>query len=137
MIKKIAHVCFCASDLNATRRFFSDFLGFPTQFDFLRDGRKMGFYVNAGNGQFIEVFESKETSMLPTAAIRHMCFEVNACDDVVDRAKTYGYPVTEKKLGADHAWQCWVDGPDGLRFEFHEYTDKSCQKTGADCVVNW
>lgn len=135
---RIAHICFGSTNLAATRRFFTDFLGYPETFVFTKAGKEAGFYVNAGNGQFIEVFETKEVVMNgATAGIRHICLEVPSLEAVIAKAKSMGYPVTEKKVGADQTWQCWVDGPDGLRFEFQTYTDKSSQKTGAPVEINW
>ena len=42
---------------------------------------------------------------------------------------------TEKKLGEDQSRQAWVTDPAGVRIEFHQYTAKSCQSTGATCVL--
>ena len=56
-------------------------------------------------------------------------------DAVRDRLIEKGYEVGEKKLGADHAYQAWVTDPSGVRIEFHEYTDKSTQLTGENCIL--
>jgi hypothetical protein len=44
--------------------------------------------------------------------------------------------VTDKILGADHSWQIWTADPAGVKIEFHQYTNASCQTTGADCVLD-
>jgi hypothetical protein len=50
--------------------------------------------------------------------------------------KALGYDVTDKTMGADRSWQAWTKDPGGVRIEFHQYTARSCQKTGADCVLD-
>ena len=51
--------------------------------------------------------------------------------------RALGYEVTGEKLGADQSWQAWVTDPAGARVELHEYTERSSQTTGRDCVVDW
>jgi lactoylglutathione lyase/glyoxylase I family protein len=45
-VKQLAHVCIFAQDLEATRGFYRDVLGLDTRFNFLRDGRIFGFYLD-------------------------------------------------------------------------------------------
>jgi len=48
-----------------------------------------------------------------------------------------GFAPTENKLGCHQTLQTWVEGPEGLRFEFQQCTLESSQHAGAACVVNW
>ena len=45
--------------------------------------------------------------------------------------------VTDKQLGGDNAWQVWAEDPNGVRIEFHQYTDDSMQLVGGTCPVTW
>ena len=65
------------------------------------------------------------------AGVNGVIMEVPASPHLIEK----GYEVTEKKLGADESWQTWVTDPSGVRIEFHEYTEKSTQITGEDCIV--
>ena len=58
LTRRIAHVCLIAPDLAAMRRFYGEGFGMRQVFRFLRAEREIGFYLEAGDGSFIEVFET-------------------------------------------------------------------------------
>ena len=68
--------------------------------------------------------------------IQHMCLEVDNLDSVIEQVKARGWEISEKTMGGDHSWQTWITDPNGIKIEFHEYTENSLQKTGKDCVVD-
>lgn len=43
--------------------------------------------------------------------------------------------ITDKKMGWDNSWQAWITDPNGIKIELHQYTDKSSQIVGSDCVI--
>lgn len=133
---KLAHVCIGSPDLAATERFYCETLGLTRKFDFYRAGRLYGFYLALSDETFIEVFEEKSTPA-DSPPLRHFCLETDDIDLVAKRLQEAGYAPSEKNLGTDQSWQIWVESPEGLRFEFHEYTENSAQHTGATCVANW
>lgn len=135
MISGLAHVCLAAGDLDATQKFYCDGLGFDKAFDFLRGDKVVGFYLKVSAGTYVEVFLQDDIRPDGACPIRHFCLEVQDIDAVADRLRENGYDVTEKKLGADQSWQAWTADPAGVRIEFHQYTDASCQTTGQDCVL--
>ena len=47
MIKRLAHVCIGAADLERTEQFYVDLLGMEIVFEFLRGGERIGFYLRA------------------------------------------------------------------------------------------
>ena len=51
------------------------------------------------------------------------------------RAK--GWPIGDKKLGGDNAWQAWTADPSGIPIELMQYTAQSSHFTGAPCPVTW
>ena len=135
MINQIAHVCISSLDLDATERFYCSGLGFRKVFDFVRDGNIVGFYLGVTKNTYVEIFRQDEVDTQAKSPVRHFCLEVDSIDVVSRHLTESGYEVTQKKLGADESWQAWVTDPTGVRIEFHEYTDKSTQITGADCVL--
>ena len=135
MIKGIAHICIGTSDLAATERFYCYGLGLTRGFNFVRKGQIIGFYLKAAEGVYVEVFKREKVVPEPDSPISHLCLEVGDIDDTVARLKANGYEPTGKILGADQSWQAWVTDPAGVRIEFHQYTPKSCQLTGVDCVL--
>jgi catechol 2,3-dioxygenase-like lactoylglutathione lyase family enzyme len=135
MIKQLAHTCIISSDLAATEAFYCGALGLGKTFEFIKDGALYGFYLNLGNGTFLEVFA--EPAEDRPSRIRHLCFEVEDIDRAVAELDAKQVVHTEKKLGADQTWQIWIKDPDGIDIEFHQYTEKSSQLTGAACLVDW
>jgi catechol 2,3-dioxygenase-like lactoylglutathione lyase family enzyme len=134
MITQLAHVCLGAADLPKAEHFYCTALGLKKGFRFLRDGKEFGFYLDLGKNTFIEVFaQPVRAADLPP--IRHLCLQVTGMDDVIAQVRAHGYEVTDKKLGADQSWQCWLTDPSGVRIELHEYTAGSSQVTGRDCVL--
>lgn len=134
MIKGIAHLCIRVADLGRTARFYCQGLGLEKAFDFRRDDKTVGFYLKAGNGNYLEFFE-REPAEPGANPIDHLCFEVDSIDSVNAAVAAAGYTPGEKKMGADHAYQAWLTDPDGVRIELHEYTADCCQKTGEACIL--
>ena len=135
MILDIAHVCIAARDLDATERFYCGALGLRRKFDFLRAGRRVGFYLEVTPGRYLEVFAKDIIEPGDRHPLLHLCLQVDDIDAVRSRLKAAGIDTTEKKLGADRSWQAWVTDPSGVRIEFHQYTPESSQVTGRDCVL--
>ena len=135
MIKKLSHACFHSPNLEATRQFYGDLLGMPVQFEFLKDGELFGYYFDAGDGSFIEVFKG-ETEGVGSYG-RHFCFEVESIDQLIARFEAAGQKHNGKKMGADQSWQVWTTDPNGIPVEFQEYTPRSSQLTGKACIVDW
>ena len=94
-VRQLAHVCIFAHDLEATRAFYRDVLGLDTQFNFLRDGKVFGFYLNCGGRSHVEVFQNNGTAYSEQNQINHFCLEVEKhrrCDypHQVERRRRYG-----------------------------------------------
>jgi catechol 2,3-dioxygenase-like lactoylglutathione lyase family enzyme len=134
MIRQLAHLCIHSPDLQATEAFYRDVLGCGIQFEFRKKEKRFGFYIDLGNRTFLEVFEG------PTAGegdIRHLALEVDDLDGTIRHAASKGIAVGEKKLGNDQSWQAWLEDPNGVKIELHEYTDESLQLLGGTCEVTW
>ena len=135
MIKGLAHVCLSVTDLAAAERFYCGGLGLKKAFDFVLNGRVLGFYLEVGQGGYLEIVQQDEIDVKANGPIRHFCLEVDDIDQIRLRLADNGYEATEKELGADQSWQAWTTDPTGMRIEFHQYTDRSCQATHEDCVL--
>jgi len=135
MVTRIAHICIGALDLEQTRKFYCDGLGVKVKFTFRKAGEIAGYYLDAGNGSFIEMFTQSAQEAGGRQPIRHVCLEV---DDIVATAaqlKKTGIRVSDRTMGCDNSWQAWADDPNGVRIELHEYTKDSSQHTGRDCEI--
>lgn len=134
MITQLAHICIHSPDLDLTRRFYTQALGLEIGFEFEKHGEPIGFYIRVGNNTFIEVFKGEPG---PVGNINHVSLQVTDLDALIDRIRDAGFEVGEKTMGADHSWQAWTEDPNGIRMEFHEYTEQSMQMTGGICAVDW
>jgi len=137
MIKSLAHLCVISKDLNRSQDFYCGALGLKRHFDFFKEGELFGFYLQLAPGQFIEIFKAGPKAEIHTQRIHHFCLEVDDIDALREKLTRHGVEVTPKKLGCDQTWQCWCKDPDGVDFEFQQYTPGSSQTTQADCIVDW
>jgi lactoylglutathione lyase/glyoxylase I family protein len=135
MIKALAHICILTKNLDETERFYCSGLGLTKKFNFIREGRVFGYYLQINDANFIEVFQADADSSAGEPPIKHFCLEVENIDTAIVTLRNRGIHVTDKKLGADHSWQAWLADPNGIRIELHQYTGKSSQVLGSDCVI--
>jgi lactoylglutathione lyase/glyoxylase I family protein len=135
MIKAIAHICILTMDLEGTRRFYCDCLGLTNKFNFIRDGKVFGYYFQINEQNFIEVFLANTESSDRQPQIMHFCLEVDDIDQAIEKIRLYGVDVTDKALGPDNTYLAWLADPNGATIELHQYTDKSSQIVGGDCVI--
>lgn len=136
MIKRLAHVCIGAADLERTEQFYVDLLGMEIAFEFMRGGQRIGFYLQAGGTSFIEVFAERESLKDGRASLKHFCLEVEDIEAFITQLTAQGIDVSRKKFGADNAWQAWITDPNGLRIELMQYTKDSTQFTGESVALD-
>ncbi len=137
-IKSLAHACLKTTDLERTAAFYCGALGMRKLFNFTRKGAVIGFYLKAEDETFLEVFLTGKTE--PTGAaqtLSHFCLQTDFLSELHGKLKDAGYTPREIKMGADNSLQFWMTDPNGLDLEFHEYTERSSQRTGQDVEVNW
>ena len=137
MIKALAHLCIFSKDLERSRDFYCGTLGLKKHFDFHKDGKLFGFYLQVAPGQFIEIFQAGADVEITHQRIHHFCLEVDDLDALREKLLARGVAVTPKKFGCDQTWQCWCQDPDGTDVEFQQYTPQSSQFTRTNCVVDW
>jgi lactoylglutathione lyase/glyoxylase I family protein len=137
MIKALAHLCVFSNDLKRSRAFYCEALGLQKHFEFHKNGKLFGFYLQVAPGQFLEIFQTHAMDEIRRQRIHHFCLEVENIDALREKLLARGIAVTPKKLGCDQSWQCWCKDPDGTELEFQQYTPQSSQFTKTDCVVDW
>ncbi len=137
LTKRLAHINIGSDNLNDSEHFYCDVLGMKKTFEFIKNGNPYGFYVEAGEMTFIEVFINEEAVNRERPLLRHLCFEVEDIDAAIKGIRDKGWEITDKKMGCDKSWQAWVTDPSGVRIEMMQYTPESSQFTGAPCNVNW
>ena len=135
MQTKLAHVCIESKDLQATEAFYR-MLGLERRFEFrnLQD-ELVGFYLAFGNMTFIEVIKTRETK--PAGLIKHFAIEVDDIDAVRDRLEEHGVEVSEKEFARDNIWMITCRDPNGIFIELQQYTEKSMQRIGGVCEVDY
>lgn len=137
IIKQIAHTCIFARDIGETADWYAKVLGFEKIFNFTRDGRVFGYYLDAGAGTQIEVFEKAEAKFSEQDQINHICFEVVDMDAAIAHVRALGYTARDKSKGCDDTWQSWIADPNGVKIELIQYTPDSAQLVGGDRVAHW
>ncbi|MCY3796413.1 MAG: VOC family protein [Chloroflexi bacterium] len=136
LFSRLAHVCIGATDLVESERFYVESLGMEKAFDFTRAGQRIGFYLKAGDATFIEVFAEESEPSAERPLIRHFCLEVEDMDTAIAALRRRGADISEKKFGADGAWQAWITDPSGVRIELMQYSDDSSQFSGRPVELN-
>lgn len=132
---KLAHVCIESADLEATERFY-ECLGLRRQFDFRNPaGLLVGYYLRFDDETFLEVIRVE--AVRPEGAVRHFAIESDDIAALRARLLAAGFAAAEKRLGGDHTWMVTCRDPNGVLIELHEYDDRSMQRHGGTCVVDY
>jgi len=135
MQSKLAHVCIETDDLEATENFYR-VLGLERRFEFKNQHNDLvGFYLAFSNQTFIEVIKVRNPR--PEGVVRHFAIEVDDVDAWFERLKANGIDVTAKEYAGDDNWMITCRDPNGIFIELQQYTDKSMQRIGGDCKVNY
>ena len=135
-ITSVAHACIRTTDLAATLRFYVEGLGMTKAFNFVREGKIVGFYLKAENTTYVEVFEVDSLSPVTgTPCLGHFCLQTEKIAQLHQRLLDLGYAPGNLHTARDHTPQFWIQDPNGLDVEFQEYTANSCQLTGEDCIL--
>lgn len=135
MRSRLAHVCIETADLEATETFYRA-LGLQRRFDFHNQhGDLVGFYLAFSNNTFVEVIKVKKPRL--EGALRHFAIEVDNVDHWFKWLKQQGINATEKEYAGDDNWMITCTDPNGIFIELQQYTDKSMQKIGGSCKVNY
>ena len=95
MIKQLAHICIHTKDLEKTEDFYCNKLELSKKFNFYKNGRLFGFYLDLGNQNFLEFFYDPDAKN-DLSPIKHFCLQVEDIDYTIAKLKSSGTEVTEK-----------------------------------------
>lgn len=136
MVIRLAHVCIETTDLEGTERFY-ELLGARRQFEFRNfQDELIGMYLSFSEDTFIEVVKIASVNASGGALV-HFALEVEELDVLVARLTAAGVTMSEKELGVDHTWMATCRDPNGIFIELHQYTQRSLQKTGGMCRIDY
>lgn len=126
---RIDHVAIICSNLEASRAFYADILGFPVVSELdrpSRQSRKLDLLVPGGGR--LELFSFPETPPRPSypeaCGLRHLAFTVSDIDAAITWLAQHGVDVETIRIdeGTGTRFTFFAD-PDGLPLELHERTE--------------
>jgi len=121
------HVAIRAYDFDASVRFYTEALGF-TQKIAWGEGEKRAVMLDAGDGNYMEIFANGKNEPKPEGAIIHFALRTDNCDAAIERARVAGAQVTVEPKDVDipstpHRTPvriAFCKGPDGEIIEFFQ-----------------
>ena len=87
------HVCIKTRDWDATRRFYVETLGFAEKIAWRATPQRAALF-NAGNGNYVEVFEDLAYAAKPDGAILHFALRTTRPDAVAAHLRAAGIKIT-------------------------------------------
>ena len=125
------HACMKTRDWDATMRFYKDTLGCTEKVAW-REAPQRAVMLDAGDGNYIEVFEDLAYTGAPNGAINHFALRTTRLDDVAARIRAAGYKITVEPrdvtiqtpngFGPVPVRIFFCDGPNGESIEFLQNT---------------
>jgi len=87
------HVCIKTRKWDATRRFYCETLGFTEKVAW-RAAPERAAMFDAGDGNYVEVFEDLNYPATPNGAIWHFALRTSRLDEVAARVRRDGWKIT-------------------------------------------
>jgi glyoxylase I family protein len=125
------HVCMKTKDWDATMRFYKDLLGCTEKIAW-REAPTRAVMLDAGDGNYIEVFEDLAYTGAPLGAINHYALRTTRLDFVAERVRAAGFKITMEPrdvtipttngVGPVPVRIFFCDGPNGESIEFLQNT---------------
>jgi len=117
----VPHVAFRVHDIEASRHFYKDFLGFAEPFDIKGpDGKLIMAFIKVNDRQYIELsVESKPDE----PRFVHLAFETDNAEGLRQYVKSKGYPVPDKPAskGRIRNTATGLTDPDGNHIDVTQY----------------
>ena len=130
-VKSIGHVALRVRDIDRSLDFYVRQLGFAEMFRLEREGQLWIVYLRITDTQYLELFPDAIGERAPPSdavGINHVCLEVDDMDAAIKEITDSGVKLTQqKKTGADHNDQAWIEDPDGNRIELMQLSPKAMQ----------
>ena len=125
------HVCVKTRDWDATMRFYRDTLGCTEKIAW-RAAPQRAVMLDAGDGNYVEVFEDLAYTGAPNGAILHFALRTTRLDAVAARVRAAGFKITVEPRdvtipttngpGPVPVRIFFCDGPNGESIEFLQNT---------------
>jgi glyoxylase I family protein len=125
------HVCMKTRDWAATMRFYQEGLGCTVKITW-SEAPKRAVMLDAGDGNYIEIFEDLDSRPAAVGPINHFALRTTRIDAVVAHLRTLGVKITvEPKdvtipttngAGGVPVRLAFCEGPNGESIEFLQYT---------------
>jgi len=125
------HVCMKTRDWDATMRFYKETLGCTEKIAW-REAPTRAVMLDAGDGNYIEVFEDLAYTGAPNGAVNHYALRTTRLDAVADRVRAAGFKLTMEPrdvtipttngAGPVPVRIFFCDGPNGESIEFFQNT---------------
>lgn len=115
------HVDFRVHDMEASRHFYKDFLGFSEPFDIVTDGKLIMAFIKINDRQYVEL--SPEASPTEPRFV-HLALETDDADALRRYVKSKGYKASDKPAarGRIRNIGTGLEDPDGNRIDVTQYT---------------
>ncbi len=126
----IHHIALRVTDFDRTLKFYCDGLGFTRKmiWNMGQDGELRAAMLDAGDGNYLEIFSNGKAEDPAEARFAHVCFRTNNVQASFDAALAAGATERTKPTSVDVADQvtggpvplklAFVHGPDGEIIEF-------------------
>ena len=126
MLNKIHHIAIICSDYDASKNFYTNFLGMDVLYEEYRTDRG-SYKLDLGlNGAYVlELFSfqnpPKRLSWPEACGLRHLAFEVNNLEEVVEKFKYKGINVEPIRVDASSGKPfTFIYDPDNLPIELYQ-----------------
>jgi len=121
------HVAIRAHDFEASVQFYTEALGFTKKISW-GEGPKRAIMLDAGDGNYLEIFANGTDEPKPEGSIIHFALRTSDTDSAIERARAAGAEVTiePKDLNIPSEPQvtpvrlAFCKGPDGEVIEFFQ-----------------
>lgn len=117
---KPAHTAVRTNDLESSRQFYVDLLGFSADHEFT-GGENQLLFLTLGQFCIELVYKANNANIGSTGVINHFAFYTDSIADVKAKLTAAGYPITKEILTPiDGSLLLFTEGPNGERIEFME-----------------
>jgi glyoxylase I family protein len=120
------HISIGAKDLDKSRRFYSEGLGFTERFSWGKEPKRT-ILMDTGDGNYFELSQGGPNHPHSEGVLRHLALRVDDCKAALERAREAGAEVTvearDVTLTSDPPLQiriAFFKGPDGELIELFE-----------------
>jgi glyoxylase I family protein len=121
------HVAIRAHDFDGSVRFYTEALGFVEKIRW-GEGPKRAIMLDAGDGNYLEIFANAAPGPKPEGAILHFALRTTNADAAIERARAAGAEVTvepkdltlQSTPGPTPIRIAFCKGPDGEFIEFFQ-----------------